>query len=192
MSGTAFIKTWPFAAKKDLTERLAKAVGWDGSGGERKILEVLENADGKELVKAEAGLLTSEEKIIEHILFPFTPCIEPYVKANSFISKDPMLMSRDAWSSGIDCMLGGTSLEGGLMSLFAGNCHEFFKHSDALTPLRVLGLDPEKPSDKRKISEIGKKLQKFYFGENLPSAETRQQYFLVSSFDDVFPNIPRF
>lgn len=179
MSGTSFIKTWPFAAKKGLTERLAKALGWDGTGGERKILEVLENADGKELVKNEMDLLTTEEKIAEHILFPFTPVIEPYVTMNSFLPKDPMFMRHEAWSNEIDCMLGGTSLEGGLMAMFSDNFHEFFQHSDALPPLRVLDLDSRNPADKRKISEVGRTLQKLYFGENLPSPETRFQYFQV-------------
>jgi carboxylesterase type B len=179
MSGVSFIKTWTFAARKDLTERLAMALGWDGTGGEKKILDVLEAADGKDMLKAETKLLTSEEIFAEHILFPFTPTVEPYETPSSFLPKDPEEMARDAWSNDIDCMLGGTSLEGGLMAMYGESFHDHFATSDSFTPLRVLGLDQENPLDSEKISAYGEKLKRFYFADKSPSAETRHQYLMV-------------
>lgn len=183
MSGTAFIRTWPFAPKKNLTEKLATQLGWDGTGGEKKILELFESVDAMLLIKAEFGLLTPEEKFAEHILFPFTPVIEPYESANTFLSKDPILLGSQSWSNDIDLMIGGTSLEGGLMQVIEGDFAEAIKTSDALVPSHHLGWNTNDQSDRVKISVAGQKLQKFYFGDELPSPATLNQYFLVGNFE---------
>lgn len=179
MSGTSFIKTWTFSAKKDLTERLARLLGWDGIGGEKGILDVLENADVKDIVKFEAQLLTNEEMFIDHILFPFAPVIEPYETENSFLPKDPVLMARDAWSNEIDCVIGGTSLEGGLMTMFdiEGKMIEYVQDSKTFAPWLALGLE-----DQKNIANIGERLKKLYFGHDTPTVENRRQYFLVFFF----------
>lgn len=181
MSGTSFIKAWPFAARNNLTERLATSLGWDGKGGEKGILEVLENADAKELVVAESQLLTTEEKFIDHTPFPFTPVIEPYVNEKTFLSKDPVLMGREAWSSNIDCMIGGTSLEGGMMMLWLAqaNIEELFKDPTNFPLCRELGLDVTVPKDKEKAFEYGIKLKSFYFGDSEPSMSTLNEYLAV-------------
>lgn len=184
MSGTSFIKAWPFAARKDLTERLAKSLGWNGKGGEKGILEVLENADAKELVLAESQLLTNEDRYIDHTEFPFTPVIEPYINERTFLAKDPVLLGREAWSNDIDCMLGGTTLEGGMMLLWVSQVklEEFYEDPANFTLTRELGLDMTKPEDKQKASEYGTKLKKFYFGNKSCSSETRQEYLAVITF----------
>jgi carboxylesterase type B len=181
MSGTSFIKTWPFADKKQLTERLAEGLGWDGTGGERKILEILENAEAKTIVEVEATLVLEEEIFQEHILFPFTPVIEPYVNEKTMIPEDPVLMGRKAWSNDINCMFGATSLEGALMGMYPGfsHFHDFIQNSDNLVT-RELKLDVSNTRDQKKVSEYGKKLKKFYFGDKLASAETRIEYLWVS------------
>lgn len=181
MSGTSFIKAWPFSAKKELTVRLAKSLGWDGTGGEKELLEVLENATIKDLCDAESKLLTKEEIYGEHVCFPFTPVIEPYVNEKTLLSKDPVLLGREAWSNDIDCMLGGTSLEGILMLAWMKGVKldEYLQDSAALTLTRELGLDMTKPSDKQKAFELGEKLRKLYFGDSLPSSDLLDQYFLV-------------
>lgn len=190
MSGTSFIKAWPFAVRKDLTERLAISLGWDGKGGEKGLLEVLENADAKDLVIAESKLLTKEEIFIEHTPFPFTPVIEPYVNERTFLAKDPVLLGRDAWSNNIDCMLGGTSLEGGMMLMWINQVklEEIFQDPVNFTLTREVGLDITKPEDKQKASEYGEKLKKLYFGDNLPSTEMTKQYLTVRTTNfDLFP-----
>jgi carboxylesterase type B len=178
MSGTSFIKTWPFADKKELTERLAKRLGWDGTGGERKILEILENAEAKKIVEVESDLLSEDEQLCEHIFFPFTPVIEPYVTDKTFLAEDPVLAGRKAWANDIDCLIGATSLEGTLLAFASGFSHfqNFIQNSDNFVT-RELKLNPAK--DQKKISEIGEKLKKLYFGSEQPSSATRHQYFLV-------------
>lgn len=180
MSGTSFIKGWAMAPKKDLTERLAKAVGWNGEGGEAQMLEVLENASAMDLVAKENTLLTTEEKFVEHILFPFTPCVEPYVTENTFLAQDPILAARSAWGNDIDCMLGGTSCEGGLMVMTPGNYFDYLKTPEAFTLAREFALDLTKSADKQKAVKIGEKLKKLYFGGEALSADTYNKYLEVN------------
>lgn len=178
---TCLIRTWPLANSKIFTERLAKLLGWNGEGGERKILEVLENASARDLVEKEQKVLTKEEVFSKDILFPFTPIIEPYVTANTFLPKDPILLARDCWSKDIDCIIGGSSLEGGLMCLFEGNFYEYLKSPEDFAPSRELGLDLKDLKDRQKAAKYGEKIKKFYFGDKNPSADTQFQYFMVNN-----------
>lgn len=179
MSGTAFVKTWPFADKKELTERLATRLGWDGIGGERKILEILENAEARKIVEVEMSLLTNEEILQEHILFPFTPIIEPYVSDNTFMAQDPVLMGRKAWSNDIDCMISFASLDGSLMANRAGYSEDLVLSSKVLVP-RELKLNASNPKDREKISNYAAKLMTLYYEGKVKPAEIHQRYLLVS------------
>lgn len=60
MSGTALCKTWSAMQRRNWAGRLAKSLGWDGVGGEKEILEFLENADPLEMSDHYDGLLTEE------------------------------------------------------------------------------------------------------------------------------------
>lgn len=183
MSGTSFMKSWLFTDKHELAERLAKAVGWNEQGGERGLLEALESATAEDIVAAEAGLLTQEEKLVENISFPFTPVIEPYVNKRTFLAKDPVLVGRQNWSNNIDCLIGGCSLEGAISLMWLNECKdswpEFYQDPAAFTLTRELRLDLSKPSDKQKATEYGLKLKKLYFGEGVVTPDTRNQYLLV-------------
>ena len=183
LSGTSFIKAWPFAPTTELTEKLALALGWNGKNGERGILEVLENVSAFDLVEAESKLLTNEDIFAKHICFPFTPVVEPYVNERTFLPKDPVLLGREAWSKDINCMLGGTSLEGGMMLLWMKDAkfEEILRDPAGLTLARELGLDVTKPSDKQKALKYGEKLKKFYFGEGSITSDMKHQYLLVNN-----------
>lgn len=60
MSGTAFNATYALHPKNDIAERLAKVIGWDGTGGEQGILKVLEEADPYKIVNSYSVLITDE------------------------------------------------------------------------------------------------------------------------------------
>lgn len=184
MSGVAFIKAWPFTPPKDLTERLATCLGWDGTGGEKEILKVLEDATAEEIVRTESKLLSKKEIYNDHILFPFTPVIEPYVNEKTFLSKDPIILGRNAWSKDMDIMIGGTTLEGSLMGIFDGSFAEHVQEPESLTLTRELFLEPLSNDDKKKALVYGEKLRKLYFGDNLPSSGTLSEYFAVIITDN--------
>lgn len=147
VSGTAFIKSWGVNEQSnDFAARLAKKCGWNGVGGEAKILETLENANAHALMKHSAAInfLTAEE-FSQFFIFSFGPVVEPYVTDNCFIPNNPAQMARDAahWSNSIPCMIGGASLEGVMLDFMGKN--EFYLDllTDAryFTPSRELGLN---------------------------------------------------
>jgi len=181
MSGTSFIKTWTLSPKKDHAQRLAKSLGWNGEGGERSLLEFLEKADARDLMKNSEKILKRREMFVEHILFPFVPTVEPYVTANTFFPKDPVLMALDAWSNDIPCMIGGNSLEGGVMSKVGDDFEDYFKDNlELLVPINLLGPHIDDSTSKHLQEKYGRKFSQLYFDGKSPSADDRAKYFKVS------------
>lgn len=173
MSGSAFNSLIP---RRDFAQRLAKELGWNGIGGEKAILEFLESADAEKIVQASGRVLTTEEEFGEHISIPFGPVIEPYVSDNCFIPKEPVLMAREAWSNGIDSIMGMASFEG----LFRAK-YELEKASSTLQNFDYFTLVRQMAVDIRsdKISEYGEKIKQIYFGMLLPSPANEEPYYHV-------------
>lgn len=109
MSGCA-LHNWSLIPDCGWAERLAKALGWNGIGGEKELLEFLQNADPFAMVELQKSLIT--EKEAGRVAFSFGPHIEPYVTSSTFISEDTLALCRKAWSKDIDILMGGTSDEG--------------------------------------------------------------------------------
>lgn len=59
MSGTA-LNVFNLGAIKDISERMAKSLGWNGEGGYTKIVEILRSAPAKNITKAQDNLITPE------------------------------------------------------------------------------------------------------------------------------------
>lgn len=111
-SGTA-LNMWSIGPIKDVSERLAKALGWTGEGGYKKLVEILQSAKPENILKAQDKLITREERR-HFVTFPFGPQVEPFKSAQCFIPERPVQMSRKAstWNKGIPLMIGGCSNEG--------------------------------------------------------------------------------
>nr|CAA88030.1 estalpha2 esterase [Culex quinquefasciatus] len=172
MSGCV-LNNWSVVPRRKFSERLAKALGWNGQGGERAALEVLVKADPESIVR-EQEVLLNENEIENRILFSFGPVIEPYITKKCMIPKDPVEMCREAWSNEIDILIGGNSEEG----LFCLNgikenpsIMSNLKDFEYLVPLE---LDLVRTSQRCK--EVGKQMKKFYYGETEPSFENREGY----------------
>jgi carboxylesterase type B len=176
MSGTALCKTWTVGQRRNFPARLARAVGWNGIGGEKEILSFLEEADPLKLVHEYDVIMTDEEKVEMNILFAFGPVIEPYITDNCFIPKDPVLMAREAWGNDIDILVGACSNEGLLMYFHAAmynlDLNLFLKKFHQALPLE-LGL---KYGDE-KSQKYGAILKKLYYGCTEPSFQNFQGYF---------------
>lgn len=110
LSGTAYAP-WVISPVKDWTQRIAKKLGWNGEGGDKVCLDVLQRASHDALIKAQEEILTPED-IKEHIYFPFSPVVEPYESAQCFINKDPKELFSSAWSKNIPLIIGTCSEEG--------------------------------------------------------------------------------
>lgn len=59
MSGSVF-NPWALSPVTDWAERLAKALGWNGEGGDKAILDLLQKASASSIAKAQEKLLTLE------------------------------------------------------------------------------------------------------------------------------------
>jgi carboxylesterase type B len=177
MSGTSLIKSWTFAPRKDFAQRLARELGWNGEGGERELLEFLENCDAHDLSVKSQTIQNALETIGEHILFSFTPIIEPYTSENTFLSADTFALAKTAWSNDVACMIGGNSLEGALMGMMIHmpQFPEVLSNSNYLVLAREFGLDINHPV----VEENGRKLKEFYFNDKAISMETLYEYYLV-------------
>jgi cholinesterase len=177
MSGCAFNSCFALIPRRDFAQRLAKALGWDGTGGDKAILELLESVEAEKIVDASQSLLTVEEEFGENLMIPFGPTIEPYISENCFVPEHPTILAKKAWSNEIDSIIGVTSFEG----LFRAG-HELGKASDTMqnfeyfTPLRQLNVDV--PKDK--ISEYGTKIKEIYYGKMRPSSTNVEPYYHVS------------
>lgn len=162
MSGCAFNKTWCMPPKKDFAHRLGKALGWDGNGGEKKLLEILENANAHELMQHSApSSILNDEDFAEFLIFGFCPIIEPYKTATTFIDKDPILMAREAWSKDINIIIGATSFEGAFATIFDRKEQfiEKMENASFFAPLSELGLSV----DSDDASRFGTRIKKIYF-----------------------------
>lgn len=177
MSGCAFNSCFALIPRRDFPERLAKALGWDGNGGEKAILELLESVEAEKIVDASQTLLTVEEEFGENLMIPFGPTIEPYTTESCFIPEHPTILAKKAWSNEIDSIMGVTSFEG----LFRAG-HELKKAAETMqnveyfAPLRQLNVDVTKD----KIIEYGNKIKEIYYGKMKPSPTNVEPYYHVS------------
>lgn len=61
MSGTSYAP-WALSPVKDWTQRLAKKLGWNGEGGEKACLNVLQRAPHDAIIKVQESTLTLEDR----------------------------------------------------------------------------------------------------------------------------------
>lgn len=100
MSGSV-LTSWAICPVQQQAERLARAVGWDGNGGNESMMGVLRTVKADRLVRAQEALINREEKR-EYVMFPFGPKIETFRLdgGECFIPHDPRRMCAEApWSA---------------------------------------------------------------------------------------------
>lgn len=178
MSGVAF-NSWTFAPPSNWAERLAKYMGWAGRN-EAEMLEFFESCDSFDMIKAQSNIFTKEEKYGLHVLFSFSPVIEPYTSENCFIPKSPILMSREAWSKEIDCIIGATSFEGlinGFIEKYDIDEHlKVAKENVAyFAPLTDLKIN----ANSEEAKNYGRKIKSIYFGDEEFTTENVEKYYHV-------------
>lgn len=121
----------------------------------------------------------TQEKNAEKISCAFGPTIEPYRTENSFIPEHPMLMAREAWSNEIDCMIGGCTNEGLVMSMEFNLRHKYStldnlrNFPNYFAPFLETGLTIDDP----KAVEFGKIIKKAYYGFTEPSKTNIDGYY---------------
>ncbi|XP_053667301.1 esterase B1-like [Anopheles marshallii] len=172
MSGCT-LNNWSTAPRRGIAERLARALGWNGKGGEAEAFKVLMEASAEDIVKKQDLLLTPNE-LENRLLFAFGPVVEPYLTKNTFIPKKPLEMCREAWSNDIDILIGGNAEEGLFcLSSIKENpaIMENLKNFEYLVPTEL-----ELVRASQLCREYGLRLKKFYYGETKPSFDNRDGY----------------
>lgn len=162
ISGSAFIKSWGVIDKSDFAERLARRCGWDGNGGETKMLEILEKANPHTLMKfGDVTNLFTEDEFSQFMIFGFQPVVEPYVGNNCFLPKDPVLMARRTWSTDIPCLIGAATIEGAMFSFLNRNQKsiDLLQKPQYFCPSKELNIDVNSP----KALKYGQMLKELYF-----------------------------
>ncbi|KAH8420683.1 hypothetical protein KR222_000536 [Zaprionus bogoriensis] len=110
MSGTALCP-WANAPRHNWGFRLAKKLGYSGRNKDKEVYKYLCDANGGEIVKAAAHLMSKEEKH-KRVLFAFGPVIEPYPTEHTVFCQPVHELMQRSWSSSVPIMLGGVSFEG--------------------------------------------------------------------------------
>lgn len=181
MSGCV-LNNWSVVPPRNWGERLAKACGWDGSGGAKGALETLRNTNGQKIVEEQERLLTREESR-DHILFAFGPVVEPYVSAQCFIPTAPLKMIQNPWSVEIPILIGGVSEEGLFAYKGATSNPILFEHLGDFEHYVPLELDIARDSPKGK--EFGRRLKEFYYHDEKPSLANIETFINIVS-DQLF------
>lgn len=110
MSGNTY-GPWVKSSITNWTERVAKKLGWNGKGGEKACLGVLQRVSPHAIVRAQESILTWEDRE-RHTYFPFGPVLEPYESAQCLLNKDPNELMRSSWGQNIPIITGFCSEEG--------------------------------------------------------------------------------
>ncbi|KAM8704455.1 hypothetical protein ACLKA7_008977 [Drosophila subpalustris] len=137
----------PWAYNGDITHRaytIAKLAGYKGEDNEKDVLQFLQNAKARDLIRVEEQVLTPEERA-DKVMFAFGPALEPYSTPECVVPKAPREMMKAAWSNSIPMMIGNTSYEGLL-----------WLPEVKLMPQAVQVLDEPKPFVPRELAEVDK------------------------------------
>ncbi|XP_001864331.2 esterase B1 [Culex quinquefasciatus] len=179
MSGSTY-SSWSLTRQRNWVEKLAKAIGWDGQGGESGALRFLRAAKPEDIVAHQEKLLTDQD-MQDDIFTPFGPTVEPYLTEQCMIPKEPFEMARTAWGDKIDIMIGGTSEEGLLLLQKIKLQPELLSH-----PHLFLGnIPPNLKISMEKRIEFAAKLKQRYYPDSNPSMENNLGYVHMMS-DRVF------
>uniref|UniRef100_A0A7G3AA86 Carboxylic ester hydrolase n=1 Tax=Lutzomyia longipalpis TaxID=7200 RepID=A0A7G3AA86_LUTLO len=156
MSGTAF-DPWAFPPDLDWAARLAKAIGWDGVGGEAGMLDALLKVDQETLAEKQGDFMTHENRK-NGVLFHFGPVVEPQWSPNRLVTAFPREMARNAWGNSIPIMIGGCSEEGFLLYKEITTDKHFLGDLSNLVPWELC-LNPQSGQSQN----VAKTLRDFYF-----------------------------
>lgn len=169
MSGCV-LNQWCLSERSNWAYRLAAKLGYSGDkADERAILEFLQSLDGKRIVEGQMQQLTRPEEA-RKTPYPFAPCIEPFESEFVFNDTSPIDLLEQAWSNGIDVMVGGTSFEGLMYLQYIREKPEIltnFKLENVL-PCEIGPL----PADNPHASEFVEKLREIYYSSSLLSSSS--------------------
>uniref|UniRef100_A0A336M9J9 Carboxylic ester hydrolase n=1 Tax=Culicoides sonorensis TaxID=179676 RepID=A0A336M9J9_CULSO len=175
MSGNAFCSCVLMPPNK-MNLELAKITGWNGVGGDKAALNHLMTIDGDLLMKTSLALMT-QEKIEQGFIFPFGPIIETFKSESSFLSENPVILARNAWSKDIDIIIGYTSNET-LMEILS-KTYELYKNIKSYQ--LIIPRDGIVGKTEESLIENAKRIRELYkdFLDPQDFADFRNDYLLL-------------
>lgn len=169
-SGTAFAD-WTNIPQLNWAERLAKRLGWNGEGGTAGYYNFLKDVDAKKMVKEQEKIMNEVEKKL-WIFSPYAPTIEPYVAEQSFFTRNPAELCRQAWGNRIPIIIGGNSEEGILWYYDLITNPSRYDHEDSFENL----FSFEFGEDSGKTKLYAERTKRFYYGDEQPTKENISRF----------------
>lgn len=128
---------------------LARALGWNGRGGDRGAYSVIASTEISKLVLTAYDLIKdSAQKVFGSVeSSAFLPRVEPYKSRMCFLPKPILELSREAWSNHIHVFLGANKDEGML----------FERHFKACSPMLQADLGLLIPCNLRPVMPEGQR-----------------------------------
>jgi carboxylesterase type B len=162
--------------------RFGHAMGFTGST-EAQLLQFLENAKAEDLLVETKSILTAEEKYGKLLDIMVGPVVEPLWSKTPFLTRDPVVAARTAWSNNIDAIFSSNSFEGLYQAYkeWADNIDLYidtFNNNPAFfAPLVPLKLDSSSSQGKA----FGQRIKDLYFNSTSPlSRDTLLQFYRVN------------
>lgn len=183
LSGTS-LNIYSVCPPSDMSERIAKKLGWNGEGGEAAALDVLMKATPEQLIKASfARALFDKNDLENDTFFSFGPIIEPYESETAFLTKEPLELVKTAWSNDLEVVYWYSSNE------------MIMQCKKRIPPGITAGPDPatilpyfvRRLKSDAEIAEDEKKIRKLYNNFTGVTPDNIQQYLDVSVL--IFHNI---
>jgi carboxylesterase type B len=155
---------WAIPPISNFAERLGQVLGFNGTT-EAQLLDFLERAPAAQLVGAKNYVVTQEEKYGQLVDVVVGPIIEPTWSRNPFLTKDPVIAARTAWSNRIDAIIGANSFEGLFQAFkeWADNIDLYIQTFNSnpayFAPLASLKLNASSPQ----AQAYGQRIKNLYF-----------------------------
>lgn len=173
-SGSALLP-WANGPRNNQAERLAKKLGWDGSGGDTEIVDFLRRIDVADLIRAQD--ITNDDEKRDWAFTDWLPSQEPYVAEQSFFTDNPLETYKCAWGNGIPLIIGGTTDEGLLFYRTTMASPELYKSANAFENLipKIWNL----PAGR--VKEFAQQLKSFYLAGSECTEDNLRKFFDILS-----------
>jgi carboxylesterase type B len=183
-SGAAF-NPWAIPSISNFAERLGQVLGFNGTT-EAQLLEFLEKSEPSEFVNAKLKVVTQQEVYAALIDVFVGPVAEPSWSRTPFLTKDPVVAAKTAWSNNIDAIFMANSIEG-LFQAFkehTGNfdmlIEAFNNNSAYFAPLANLKLNETSPDARA----FGQRIKDLYFDNSTDfTRDTLLQFYRVNAME---------
>lgn len=178
-SGSALVP-WANGPRSNQAERLAKQLGWDGVGGDIKLLEFLRRTEVTDLIRAQ-DILTEDEKR-DWIFSSWVPTVEPYTAEQSFFTENPFETYKSSWGNKIPLIIGGTTDEGLLFYREVMANPKLYTSIDSFE--RFIPKTWNLPAGR--VTEFAQQLKKFYIGDEKDCTKEHLDGFFDIASDVMF------